>query len=127
MSDWTPGPWRFSRELNVFEVSPADDDAPSVAFVVAAPDLEHSAFNAEYFADNLTKTKLPEWGAAMANAYLIAAAPDLYEALLECRTRKKEENWPADCWCLSDGDGTIRGDHSPACEKAVAALAKAKP
>lgn len=121
MSDHTPGPWRFSRELNVFEVSPADDDAPSVAFVVAAPDLQHSAFNAEYFADKLTKTKLPEWDQAFANARLIAAAPDLYAAL--------EELVAADDAFKEDYaiENQLRLRRAVDAARAALALAKAKP
>jgi hypothetical protein len=64
---WTPGPWQVTQcrnglpHVNVFRVSgPADGTAPCTILV---------------------ETKYETMGANRANACLIAAAPEMYEAL----------------------------------------------
>ena len=54
-----------------------------------------------------------------ANAYLIAAAPDMYEAL--------EAISGSGCFCsCSIGNPMTGGNHSDACKKATSALKKAR-
>lgn len=92
---WTPGPWR------VMEPVALDYRAP----LIYGADQKSLVANAEGGGPRRA-VAAPE---ARANAFLIAAAPELYEALEEC--------------LREHGGFTIKGE----CERrAVAALAKAR-
>ncbi len=61
---------------------------------------------------------------AMANARLIAAAPDLLDALVETRMGEdRADGLP--CWCQSPTLAKARGGHGRICSMARAAIAKA--
>ena len=109
MSDWTPGPWTMETVRTsvglCFRVGP---------FPWRNGKLNHACIYADY-------PNSAEHATGEANARLIAAAPELYEALNETAVLLAGMLEPCDhaaniCWC-----GVRSG-----IEQARAALAKAK-
>jgi hypothetical protein len=107
---WTPGPWqqgmRTGANANCIykQVGPELHDVDAIAMVYGIR-LNTSA-------ENVTK----RWSEGVSNARLISAAPDLYDALEECKR------------VLSDLQSTqLEGTRTRAAwEKARTALAKAR-
>jgi hypothetical protein len=99
MSDHTPGPWEAGRP----DMSTIVDGVPS-KWIYAG----------ETYVAVASGMASLDFDVVMANAYLIAAAPEMYEALKYIR-----EN----CFIYHDSSMDIDND---ACRLADAALAKAK-
>lgn len=96
----TPGPWNFGRELGVYEFGPEADDAPTVGYCFNGEE----PFEASYFAENVAKTKHPDWAENYANAALIVAAVNALPQLLAELKRLREENarLTEPCKCCAD-------------------------
>src|SRR5690625_1372419 len=70
---WTPGPWRANRNSSFWEIEPESRDRGINGIPYTVGDVCS------------TDPGRPDDGKQEANAHLIAAAPDLYEALEEAR------------------------------------------
>src|SRR5688500_2672397 len=100
MADFTLGPWRIDDEdISPRIIGPMRDDGISPMVAEVRIGLK----------------------ASDANARLIAAAPDLYEALLSLIPSHRSPF--IRCWCPH---GYIHHEHTPGCVLARAAIAKAE-
>lgn len=97
---WTPGPWRVVRPVTPTDGFTLWSGEDRVALTGPATSLECEA----------------------ANARLIAAAPDLAEALDGLHYNRRGDGSP--CWCSSSNKR--EEDHAPQCNAARAALARAR-
>lgn len=71
MSKFTPGPWKVIKSIDQYN---------NVCWDVVSVDGGHVTFEAEVV--------------KKANAHLIAAAPDMYEALSNALKETREQFWP---------------------------------
>ena len=114
MSKHTPGPWIHN---------------PGKRHIIAKKPKPHNP-NAEYYFDiaevmRIGTLEVPGHGESGANARLIAAAPDMYEALVACRDMLLEYCMGA-C-ILTDEDGFCEDcEYMEAYEKARAAIERAE-
>ncbi len=72
VSEFTKGPWRVGMSNGYPANTVCDSDDGSICTVYGIPLHTHTSDVID-----------PRWVNEMANAHLIAAAPELYEALLE--------------------------------------------
>jgi hypothetical protein len=113
---FTPGPWQSKHAYT----------KEGACTIIANVDGDQHADGTTTYSYDFICTCEDEFGEynerATANARLIAAAPELYEALNKCRAIIKFHVKPEKC--VSDGDGVISA--RDAFESAVMALAKAR-
>ena len=112
MNGHTPGPWMQHPMFPEYVVLAAHADRPIGAAVDAATDL---AKYAQYIVRVEILHRHRSGYECAANARLIAAAPELYEALTEI----------VDSLSTQDDEGLV--EHAEKMIKARAALAKAQP
>lgn len=115
MTKHTPGPWEALFNGHYWQFG--DSESFQIGDVCA------SQYDGEHTKEN------PNYDLAKANAHLIAAAPDLLEALKEMTELCLHTNAKAFHNGVTDATGSIdEGDHRASCiiDAALAAIAKAE-